>query len=212
MKLEWMGHASFLLTAADGTTVLTDPYDDSVGIAMHRVSADLVTISHEHHDHNYTDMLDGQPLIVHEMGAVQVGSVKAWAVRSWHDDVQGAMRGPNSIWIFEAEGLKVVHMGDQGCMPEKEVMQAISDADVMMIPVGGTYTVDAEGAKHIVEAAKPRCVIPMHFKTAHCGYDIAGVEPFLAAMGAEHVQPMKTLETDAACAPVVLMACRGEMR
>ena len=214
MKLEWMGHASFLLTAADGTRILTDPYDESVGIAMHRVQADLVTMSHEHHDHNYTDMLDGNPLIVHGLDGVELSGVKSQAVGSWHDEAHGAMRGPNAIRVFEMEGLKIFHMGDQGCMPSEAVMQAIAGADVMMIPVGGTYTVDARGAKAIIEEAKPRCVIPMHFKTAHCVYGIAGVEPFLAVMGAENVQPVQTLELAAECVPegVVLMSCRGEKR
>ena len=102
------------------------------------------------------------------------------AVDSYHDDAQGALRGRNMVRIFTIDGMKIVHMGDQGCMPDEDVLEAIADADVMMIPVGGTYTVDAAGAKAIIEAAKPRCVIPMHVKTKRCPYPIAPVDGFLA--------------------------------
>lgn len=191
MKLEWIGHACFRLTAEDGTVVITDPYDESVGIDMLPLEADLITMSHEHHDHNETRMLVGRPRIARGTQEAAAGSVAARAVASYHDGERGARRGPNAIRIFDIDGLKVVHMGDQGCMPDDGVLAAIADADVMMIPVGGTYTVDAQGAKAILSCAKPRCVIPMHVKTKHCPYPIAPVAPFLAAMDAEGVQPVR---------------------
>ncbi|MGN0772634.1 MAG: MBL fold metallo-hydrolase [Candidatus Ventricola sp.] len=191
MKLEWIGHACFRLTAEDGTVVITDPYNGSVGIEMLPLSADLITMSHEHHDHNETRMLVGKPLIVRGTQAVSVGGVTSRAAASWHDDAQGLRRGPNAIRIFAIDGLKVVHMGDQGCMPDEEALAAIADADVMMIPAGGTYTVDAQGAKAILSRAKPKCAIPMHVKTKHCPYPIAPVAPFLAAMGAQDAQPVR---------------------
>ena len=191
MKLEWIGHACFRLTAEDGTVVITDPYDESVGIDMLLLEADLVTMSHEHHDHNETRMLVGKPRIARGTQEASVGGVTSCAVGSWHDGEQGLRRGPNAIRIFEIDGLKVVHMGDQGCMPDEDVLAAIADADVMMIPVGGTYTVDAQGAKAIVERTRPKCVIPMHVKTKRCPYPIAPVTPFLAAMEAEGVQAVR---------------------
>ena len=191
MKLEWIGHACFRLTAEDGTVVITDPYDESVGIEMLPLEADLITMSHEHHDHNEMRMIMGKPVIVHGTQTAQAGSVTARAVGSYHDEAQGQKRGPNAIRIFSIDGLKVVHMGDQGCMPEEAVLAAIADADVMMIPVGGFYTVDAQGAKAIIERARPRCVIPMHVKTRHCPYPIAPVAPFLAAMGAQDAEAVR---------------------
>ncbi len=191
MKLEWIGHACFRLTAEDGTVVITDPYDESVGIEMLPLEADLITMSHEHHDHNEMRMIVGRPVIVHGTQTAQAGSVTARAVGSYHDDVQGAKRGPNAIRIFAIDGLKVVHMGDQGCMPDEAALAAIADADVMMIPVGGTYTVDAQGAKAIIERARPACVIPMHVKTRRCPYPIAPVTTFLAAMGAQGAEAVR---------------------
>lgn len=193
MKLEWIGHACFRLTAENGTVIVTDPYDDSVGIRVPKLTADLVTVSHEHHDHNNLDIVEGRPKVAREARAAQAGGVTTQAVTSYHDDRGGALRGRNSIRIFYIDALKVVHMGDQGCLPAEPVLQAILNADVMMIPVGGFYTIDAKGAKEIVDLTRPKCVIPMHYKTKHCVYPIAGVEPFLEIMGAEGAKPVRTL-------------------
>ena len=207
MKLEWIGHACFKLEAQDGTTVITDPYDESVGIDMVPLYADLITMSHEHHDHCETSMIVGRPVIVHGTQEAQVGSVTAKAVSSYHDDAVGAKRGTNVIRIFEIDGMKIVHMGDQGCMPDAAALEAIADADVMMIPVGGTYTVDAQGAKEIIERAKPRCVIPMHVKTKRCPYPIAKVQEFLTLMNAEDEEAIDVLDLTKDTVPcgVVLM-------
>ena len=207
MRIEWIGHACFKLTAQDGTTVITDPYDESVGIDMLELKADLITMSQEHHDHNETSMIVGDPVIARGPQLASVGSVTARAVNSWHDDAQGKLRGFNTVRIFNMDGLKIVHMGDQGCMPGEDVLEAIADADVMLIPVGGTYTVDASGAKAIMEAAKPTCVIPMHVKTKHCPYPIAKVDAFLAVMGAQGAVPVAKLDITKDTVPqgVVLM-------
>lgn len=194
MKLEWIGHACFRMTAGDGTVVITDPYDDSVGIEQPELRADLITMSHEHHDHNCMERIAGSPVIARGLEEAAVGSVKTQAVGSFHDGERGAKRGPNAVRIFLIDGLKVVHMGDQGCMPDERVFSAIQGADVMMIPTGGTYTVDAQGAREIIQRAKPKCVVPMHVKTRRCGYPIAPVTEFLRAMGAEGAQPVTQAE------------------
>lgn len=201
MKLSWVGHSCFRMTAQDGTVVVTDPYDGSVGIGMEPLRADLVTMSHEHHDHNCERMIVGHPAIARGVETACVGGVQTSAVRSYHDEVQGARRGENALRIFSIDGLKVVHAGDLGCMPAESVLEAIAGADVLMLPVGGFYTIDAAMAVRVVEAARPRCVIPMHFKTARCGYPIAGVGPFLAAMGAQGIKPVRELELLPGCVP-----------
>ncbi|MBQ7885656.1 MAG: MBL fold metallo-hydrolase [Clostridia bacterium] len=213
MRIEWIGHACFRMSAQDGAVVITDPYDESVGIEMIPLKADLITMSHEHHDHNETSMIVGNPMIVHGGELASVSGVTARAVNSWHDDAQGAKRGANFVRIFGIDGLKIVHMGDQGCMPDEDVLEAISGADVMMIPAGGTYTVDAAGAKAIIERAKPTCVIPMHVKTAHCPYPIAKVDAFLAAMGVKDTAPVSVLEIAKGSVPggVVLMQPQADV-
>lgn len=194
MKLEYIGHACFRLTAADGTRVVTDPYDDSVGIAMLPLEAELVTMSHGHHDHCCEDMLRGAPRIVRGTQAARVGGVTTRAYASWHDDAHGAKRGESCVRVFELDGLRVVHMGDQGCMPAPEVLGAMAGADVLLVPVGGFYTVDARGAKAICEAVRPRCVVPMHFLTAHGAYSVIGDHrAFMQLMGAPDAEPVDAL-------------------
>ena len=193
MKIEWIGHACFKLTAQDGTVVITDPYDESVGIDMLPLEADLITMSHSHHDHCEESMIVGHPVIARGTQTACVGGVTSEAVLSWHDDAQGKLRGENAIRIFAIDGLKVVHMGDQGCMPDDDAMEKIAGADVMMIPVGGTYTVDAQGAKAIIERAKPACIIPMHVKTKRCPYPIVPMHQALAALGAVDAKPCDAL-------------------
>lgn len=212
MKMEWIGHACFRMMSANGTTVVTDPYDESVGIRMMKVPCDMATISHEHHDHNNVEMLEGSPKIFHAVQSGQAADVSTQAMASYHDDRNGTLRGSSVVRIFDIDGLKVVHMGDQGCMPGGNVLEMIADADVMMIPVGGFYTIDAQGAKAILDRVHPKCVIPMHYKTAHCAYPIAGVEPFLRLMGAENVQPVDelTVMPDHVPQGVVVMKAKAE--
>ena len=211
MKIRYIGHACFEITAQDGTRVVTDPYDASVGLAMLPLCADLITMSHEHHDHNCEDMIEGRPQIVHGGEMAAVGSVTARAVRSWHDDAQGEKRGANFIRIFGIDGLKIVHMGDQGCMPDEDILEAITDADVMMIPVGGFYTVDAKEAKAIIDSAKPKCVIPMHFITAHGNYSvIKDHKPFLDVMNAQDAQPLEAVQFDETCPPKGVLFMKPE--
>ena len=194
MKLEWIGHSCFRMTAQDGTVVITDPYDAKTGYDMVPLQADLITMSHEHGDHCCEEQIVGTPKIVHGVEEAHVGGVVSRAVMSYHDDAQGAKRGVNAIRIFEIDGLKVVHMGDQGCMPDEGALAAITNADVMLLPVGGFFTVDAKEAKAIVDAAKPKLVVPMHVRLKKGGYVlIAGPQPFLKLMGAQGVQPVREL-------------------
>ena len=209
MKLEWIGHSCFRMTAQDGTVVVTDPYDAKTGYEMVPLRADLVTMSHEHGDHNCEEMLVGSPKIVHGTESAQVGSVSAHASMSYHDGERGARRGTNAIRVFAIDGLKVVHMGDQGCVPDAEVLAAISGADVMLIPCGGFFTIDAEGAKAIVDAAKPRLAVPMHVRLKSGGFEVLStVEPFLEMMGAQGTKPVDAIELMPGNVPqgVLLMA------
>lgn len=213
MKLEYIGHACFRLTAGDGTRVVTDPYDDSVGIAMLPLEAELVTMSHGHHDHCCEDMLRGAPRIVRGTQEARVGGVTTRAYASWHDDAHGAKRGESCVRVFELDGLRVVHMGDQGCMPAPEVLGAMAGADVLLVPVGGFYTVDARGAKVICEAVRPRCVVPMHFLTAHGAYSVIGDHrAFMQLMGAPDAEPVDALTLEPGQVPegVVLMCPQAD--
>ncbi len=184
MLLRYHGHAQFLIETASGLRILTDPFDQNVPFPWHPVKADVVTISHEHFDHTCLEKVQGQPAVVRELGAHQPAEgLRVTGYASWHDDQQGAKRGPNRIYLMEFDGLRLAHLGDLGDVPEQPVMDALQGVDILLIPVGGTYTLDPQGAADLCRQLKPRIIIPMHFKRGEQGFqNIQPVEDFLAAL------------------------------
>lgn len=176
MKLIWHGHSCFSLHTVQGSLVI-DPFADHYvpGCGVVRTTADAVFCSHGHSDHNAKEVVDltGAPC-----------GISVETVDSWHDEVQGAKRGPNTIHIFSAEGMKVVHLGDLGCELDETQTAALKGCDVLLIPIGGFYTIDPTQAKEIVDQLSPRIVVPMHYRGDGFGYDVlATVEDFLALCG-----------------------------
>lgn len=209
MKLEWIGHACFRMTLNDGTVIMTDPYDESVGCRMVPLEADIITMSHGHHDHCHTEMIVGNPLILRENDTYEKEDLRIYALQSFHDDVQGTKRGSNYIRVFEADGIRVVHMGDQGCMPSEEILRDITGADAVMIPVGGFFTIDARQALILLEKIKAGLGIPMHVKTVHSGYPIAPVRDFTEAAGIP-LAPVPSLELVKKTVPGELIVLQPE--
>ena len=195
MLITYHGHSEFYLEGANGFVLLTDPYDAHVGYPMGQYRADAVTVSHGHGDHNYTAKATGTPAIIDRTGEwYPAPEVKITAIPSVHDDAGGAKRGPNLIMKIEMEGLTLVHMGDQGAALTADQIKAIGAADILMIPIGGFYTIDAQTAYQAVQALRPRTVIPMHYKTAVTKeWPITDEQPFLRLMGAENLSPMPLL-------------------
>ena len=176
MTITWCGHACFLLESSCGSVVF-DPYAPGKvpGWELPALTADKVVCSHGHADHNWAE---GVKLT----GRAFTG--KLTQIPSFHDDRRGALRGENLITLVEAEGLRVVHMGDIGCALTAEQIAALGRVDVLMIPVGGHYTVDAAQAREIAKALMAAIVIPMHYRGRGFGYDVIGtVEPFLKLAG-----------------------------
>ena len=187
MKLQYLGHASFRIISEMGTTIVTDPYDSKmVGFEMARVRCDVVTASHHHGDHDCMDGILGNPAVLDEVISCAADDVAVESFETFHDDVKGAKRGKNIVFTFLVDGLKVVHMGDIGCLDEN-IVSKIKGCDVLLLPVGGTFTVDAEGAKWYVDEAQPKIVVPMHYKTAEHGFNIDGVEKFLSQFDAADI-------------------------
>lgn len=160
MRIIWHGHACFEIQSQEGIIVV-DPYkDNSVpGLYMSTIKADLVLTSHGHSDHNAKDKIE---LLNRNK------DIKITQIHSFHDDKQGSLRGNNIIHVIELEDMKVVHLGDLGCDIDEEIL---NDCDVLMIPIGGHYTIDAKMAKNLVDKIKPRIVIPMHYRGDTFGYD-----------------------------------------
>lgn len=188
MQIRWLGHASFLFTTPQRVRVLTDPYGPEVSPAAKEVEADVVTVSHEHFDHNYLAGVKGQPLIWR--GLKDDGQdwnevnetfkdLHAYTVPVYHDEVQGEKRGKNAIFVFEAGDLRLAHLGDLGHVLEVQHAEKVGPLDVLMVPVGGYFTIDAREAWQVVGLLKPRLVIPMHYLTPGMrGFPIAKVDEF----------------------------------
>jgi len=184
VKIKWLGHSAFLLTAADGTSVITDPYvpgsfSGQMKYGPIRETAHAVTVSHHHQDHDGVSRLPGQPGVFDRAGAFKAGSISITGFDTYHDDSKGAKRGHNVVYVFEADGLRVCHCGDLGHVMTAQQVAAIGRVDVLLVPVGGTFTVDAAAAHEVAAQLTARVTIPMHYKTDKLGFDIAGIDNFV---------------------------------
>src|SRR3990172_464567 len=181
MKIKFLGHACFRIEAADGTAVITDPYEPggfsgAIGYGKITEPADLVLISHDHADHNYAQGVPGNPKVLKGGGPQTIKGIEVRWVKAFHDANQGAQRGTVSIPILTVDGVRVCHCGDLGHVLERREVSALGPVEVLLVPVGGLYTIDAKEATTLVERIKPRVMIPMHFKTEKCGFPLAKVE------------------------------------
>ena len=187
MKVQWLGHSAFLLTTRDGLRIVTDPYvagsyDGAVGYGPIEVRADVVTVSHDHADHNGVAELPGAPRDIRGPGGVDLEPFHCVinGYPTWHDPSGGLERGDNTVFVFDVGGMRVCHAGDLGHELAPELAERIGRVDVLLLPVGGKFTVGAKAAHRVAEQLGARVVIPMHFKTAKLGFDIAPVDDFLA--------------------------------
>jgi len=188
MKLTYFGHASFLLES-DGTSILIDPFNEKCGYPFPNVSPTAVVVSHEHFDHNFVEVAKGSPRVIRGLRdggkdwadvAERVGPVWLGTVKTYHDPAQGSERGRNAILIFEAEGLRLVHAGDLGHTLSQDQVKAVGRADVLLIPVGGYYTIGPKEADAVIGQLRPRIVVPMHYKTeVNKDWPIGPVDEFL---------------------------------
>lgn len=180
MKIAYLGHSCFYIEGENGVSVLTDPYT-RVGYELpNTVTADIVLTSHGHFDHNYVEAVKGYPIVVSASGNYLINGVKIKGFDSWHDEKNGALRGNNILFHFTVDGVKFCHFGDLGQAFCEDIAGKLADADVWLIPVGGTYTIDAEQAVEYIEKLAPKLVIPMHYRPQDGALDIAGAEDFLS--------------------------------
>jgi len=184
MKLKWYGHSCFGLTFANGTTLITDPFDNTTGYPLCTARADAVLSSHDHFDHNHIASVSGNPVMINTPGAHEINGIKITGTAAFHDPEEGKLRGTNVIFSVEAEGLKLVHLGDLGHMPNAEQLEAIKNADVIMMPIGGTFTITTPQAVELIAQAKPRTAVAMHFHNDYCQFPITDEKEFAALTGA----------------------------
>lgn len=185
MKITWLGHSCFRIEDDSGRVVVTDPFDDAVGYPLPRIRADVVTVSHDHHDHNNVAAVKGRPAVVKGPGEKEAAGIRFLGTATYHDEQGGKKRGPNTIFSFEMGGIRVCHLGDLGHLLDEKDAAALGDVDVLMIPVGGVYTLDADGAKKVVGQIKPKVVIPMHFMTPALTFKVESADRFLSGQKVE---------------------------
>ncbi len=183
MKIKWLGHASFMITSDTGIKIITDPYatGEKLNYGEIKESADIVTVSHGHGDHNNVAAVRGNPEVVR--GTAKVGGIEFRGIPTYHDDAEGQQRGENTIFCFEVDGIGVCHLGDLGHPLDDKQVTELGSVDILLIPVGGYYTIDARVATEVCNQLKPRVIIPMHYKTDKLAYPIAGVDEFLQGKG-----------------------------
>lgn len=183
MKVKFLGHAAFLITSDAGVRIITDPYKPGCfdgGIKYDRITeeADIVTISHEHDDHNETN-INGHPTFIRSAEVNIVKDIKFSGVDVYHDTSEGKERGKVVIFNMFIDGLNIVHLGDLGHDLSPKEIEGIGKVDVLFVPVGGYFTIDAKIADKVINVLKPKIVIPMHFKTDKCGFPIAPIDDFI---------------------------------
>lgn len=187
MKIQYLGHSCFKLTESTGTKIITDPYK-GIGYELpENLTADAITVSHHHYDHDNISAVIGEPNIIEGDGFYELPGVEITGIKSYHDDQEGKLRGENTIFKFRMDGLDICHLGDLGEECSAELLELLLPVNILLIPVGGNYTIDAEQAKEYVDRIMPEIVIPMHYKTRNLSIDIEKAQGFLDLFDDEDV-------------------------
>jgi L-ascorbate metabolism protein UlaG (beta-lactamase superfamily) len=187
MDITFLGHSSFRLKGKTAT-VVTDPFDpEVVGLKFPKVTADIVTVSHQHEDHNQADLVKGVKRLVSGPGEYEIMGVSIIGIPTFHDEKKGAKRGKNTIYVYEMDGLRLVHLGDLGHKLHEKILEKIGDIDILMVPVGGEYTIGPTEAVEVARAIEPKMVIPMHYQMPGLNpatfAKLSSTKPFLAEIG-----------------------------
>jgi L-ascorbate metabolism protein UlaG (beta-lactamase superfamily) len=200
MDITYLGHSAFKLRGKIAS-VVTDPYTSVVGFDLPKVSADIVTVSHQHEDHNASTKVSGtsrrpEPYVIQAPGEYEVCGVGVFGWQTFHDDKEGKERGKNTVYIIHLDGLKICHLGDLGHALSESQIHQIGEINVLLIPVGGFYTINAKQAVEVTKALQPSIVIPMHYQTpkhnSEAFAQVAPVTQFLTEMGIE--EPLESQE------------------
>ncbi|MCL4374268.1 MBL fold metallo-hydrolase [Patescibacteria group bacterium] len=194
MEIKYLGHSAFSLKTKDARLV-TDPFSPKmVGLKFPKIEADIVTVSHQHEDHNQTQLIAGAPLVIDWPGQFEKNGVRISGYRSFHDDKQGGERGEVILYKIEADGIAFLHCSDLGMIPDDAFIDQIGDVDVLAVPVGGYYTINADQSALLIKKIEPAIVIPMHYRVNQTQLSqLDPVEVFLKKMGVETTVPTPKL-------------------
>jgi L-ascorbate metabolism protein UlaG (beta-lactamase superfamily) len=201
MEITWLGHSCFRLKGK-GVTVVTDPFDKTSGYQLGKMTADIVTISHEHPQHSNACGIGGNPKVLRGPGEYEIVGVFTYGIQTFHDNEKGLKRGKNTIYLMAIDEIKVCHLGDLGHMLSAALVEEISDTDILLVPVGGRSTIDASTAAEIMSLVQPRIVIPMHYKTGATTAQLDTLDNFLKEVGLKEISPLPKLTISKAALPI----------
>lgn len=194
MDIYWLGQACFRLKGKS-VTIIIDPFDpDFTGLSLPKdLEADIVLLSHEHKDHSNLKAVLGNPVKISGPGEYETHGVTINGIGVFHDQKQGTERGKNTVYHLEVDGLNIVHLGDLGHLLSEQQVESIGSTDILMVPVGGIYTIDAKDASEVVAQLEPPVSVPMHYLTSGLKFPLDPVDLFLKEMGVENLQPISKL-------------------
>ena len=205
-----MGHSCFRIKGSQAI-VITDPFPPDLGYSLGKQTADIVTVSHQHPSHMYTEAISGEPRIVSGPGEYEISGVLIIGIATFHDSVRGQTRGKNTAYLMEIDGISICHLGDLGHVLSSEQVEEIGDIDVLLLPVGGVSTINAAMAAEVIRQLEPKVVIPMHYKTPLLKRELDPVDDFLREMGVGQVEPRARLSVSRTNLPpstqVFILSC-----
>jgi L-ascorbate metabolism protein UlaG (beta-lactamase superfamily) len=197
-KITWAGNSCFQISVSNSrdhsADIVIDPFDEETGLKLPNFSADILLVTHQHHDHNNIKGVKGDPFVISGPGEYEIKEVFIQGIPAFHDDKEGKEKGLNTIYTIEAEDLRFCHLGDLGQKQlTDEQVDKIGQVDVLMIPVGGKYTIDSSEAQRIIGQIEPKIVIPMHYALPKIKTDLDDVSKFLKTMGKPSISPVDKL-------------------
>jgi len=211
MEISWLGHSCFQLRGKN-VTLITDPFSPQLEHSLGKISAPIVTISHNHPGHNYAGGVGGDPRIVRGPGEYEISDVLITGVASYHDDKHGQELGRNTIYIIHMDDLVICHLGDLGHVLQEEQLEEVADADMLLVPIGGQHTINAAQAAEVISQVEPHIVIPMHYSPP-IGDTPNPLDKFCREMGIEAINPQTKLSITRSTLPaetqVVILSVRS---
>ncbi len=199
MQIIWYGQSCFQISSSEGknnhVSIMVDPFGEDIGLKLPRkLEADIVLVTHDHSDHNNVKAVSGQPLVINGPGEYEAKGVFIQGISGFHDNSRGSERGNITIYTIEAEGMRLCHLGDLG---QKELfsdqLEKIGGVDILMVPTGGVYTINAAEAIKIMAQVEPKITIPMHYQIPKLKIKLEGVDKFLKALGIKSLKPLSKL-------------------
>ena len=198
MQIIWHGQSCFQITTNhdknNHVNIVIDPFSEKIGLRVPKLEADILAVTHSHDDHNNIKAVSGNPFLITGPGEYEVKEVFIQGIPSFHDDSQGKERGQNTIYTIEVEGIRLCHLGDLGqkeLTPEQ--VEKIGSIDILMIPIGGIFTISTKEAPKIMEQIEPKIIIPMHYKIPKLKIELDGLDKFLKVMGIKSITPLPKL-------------------